>query len=115
MDVDAIHEAVCQHVWGGWRVSGAEATRLYELPLPKLGALADARRRLAKADAYDGRGNEIATYNIDRNINYTNVCNVFCKFCAFYRTDKQDVSYVITLDEIDQKIEETIRLGGTPI
>jgi len=115
VDLDATTEALCQKVWDGERVSGDEAARLYELPLPQLGALADRRRRLAKADAYDGRGNEIATYNIDRNINYTNVCNVYCKFCAFWRTEKQDDSYVITLDEIDQKIEETIALGGTQI
>ena len=71
VDLDATTEALCQKVWDGERVSGDEAARLYELPLPQLGALADRRRRLAKADAYDGRGNEIATYNIDRNINYT--------------------------------------------
>ena len=115
VDSDATTEALCQKVWAGERITGDEAARLYELPLSQIGALADRRRRLAKADAYDGRGNEIATYNIDRNINYTNVCNVYCKFCAFYRTEKQDDSYVITRAEIDQKIEETIALGGTQI
>ncbi|HEY6114129.1 MAG TPA: cyclic dehypoxanthinyl futalosine synthase, partial [Gaiellaceae bacterium] len=75
--------------------------------------LADRRRQLAKAKAYNGRGNEIVTYNVDRNVNYTNVCNVYCKFCAFYRTEKDDDSYVITLPEMDQKIEETLALGGT--
>jgi cyclic dehypoxanthinyl futalosine synthase len=55
------------------------------------------------------------TYNVDRNVNYTNVCNVYCKFCAFYRTEKDDDSYVITLPEMDQKIEETLALGGTQI
>jgi cyclic dehypoxanthinyl futalosine synthase len=64
-----------------------EALRLYELPLDELGVLADRRRRLAKAAAYDGRGNDIVTYVIDRNINYTNICNVYCKFCAFYRVE----------------------------
>ncbi len=71
--------------------------------------------RLARAAAYDGRGNEIVTYIVDRNINYTNVCNVYCKFCAFYRTEKDADAYVITLDEMDQKIEETLALGGTQI
>ncbi|HWH69800.1 MAG TPA: cyclic dehypoxanthinyl futalosine synthase, partial [Candidatus Sulfotelmatobacter sp.] len=52
---------------------------------------------------------------IDRNINYTNVCNVYCKFCAFYRTEKEADAYVITHEEIDRKIEETIALGGTQI
>ena len=88
---------------------------LYSLPLQQLGALADRRRRLAKADDYDGQGNDIVTYIVDRNINYTNVCNVYCKFCAFWRSEKQDDSYVITHDEIDKKIEETVALGGTQI
>ena len=113
--LDATKEALCQKIWDGGRVSADEAAQLCELPLPQLGALADRRRRLAKADAYDGRGNDITTYIVDRNINYTNVCNVYCKFCAFWRTEKQDDSYVITHDEIDQKIEETIALGGTQI
>ena len=65
--------------------------------MEELGALADRRRQLAKAAAYDGRGNEIVTYIVDRNVNYTNVCNVYCKFCAFYRTEKDDDAYVITL------------------
>ncbi|MBS33719.1 MAG: dehypoxanthine futalosine cyclase [Verrucomicrobiales bacterium] len=115
MGLDATKEALCQKAWDGGRVNADEAARLYELPLPQLGALADRRRRLAKEDAYGGRGNDIATYIVDRNINYTNVCNVYCKFCAFWRTEKQDDSYVITHDEIDQKIEETIALGGNQI
>ena len=77
--------------------------------------LADRRRQLAKADDFDGQGNQIVTYQVDRNINYTNVCNVFCKFCAFYRTEKDADAYVITLDEMDRKIEETLALGGSQI
>jgi cyclic dehypoxanthinyl futalosine synthase len=102
-------------VWDGKRINESEAMRLYHLPLEELGALADHRRQLAKADAFDGRGNEIVTYNVDRNINYTNICNVYCKFCAFYRTEKQADAYVISREEIDQKIEETIALGGDQI
>src|SRR5438552_17006138 len=104
-----------QKVWDGQRISQGEALRLYPLPLEELGALADRRRELAKASAYDGRGNQIVTYIVDRNINYTNVCNVYCKFCAFYRVEKDDDAYVITFEEIDKKIEETIALGGTQI
>jgi len=110
---DASLDTLLQKVWDGHRIDRAEALRLYSLPLEELGALADRRRHLAKAKAYNGHGNEIITYNIDRNVNYTNVCNVYCKFCAFYRTEKDDDSYVITLPEIDQKIEETIALGGS--
>ncbi len=115
MIYDASMDALLQKVWEGQRVDAAEARRLYSLPLEELGALAHRRRRLAKAKAYDGAGNDIVTYNIDRNINYTNICNVYCKFCAFYRTEKDVDSYVITKDELDQKIVETLALGGTQI
>jgi cyclic dehypoxanthinyl futalosine synthase len=109
---DASLDDLLQKVWDGKRITAAEALRLYTLPLEELGALADRRRQLAKAAEFNGRGNEIVTFNVDRNVNYTNVCNVYCKFCAFYRVEKDDDSYVITLDELDKKIEETIALGG---
>ena len=106
---------LCQKVWNGERITESEAIELARLPLQQLGALSDRRRQLAKADDYDGQGNEIVTYILDRNINYTNVCNVYCKFCAFWRTEKQDEAYVISHEEIDKKIEETVALGGTQI
>jgi len=57
----------------------------------------------------------IVTYIIDRNINYTNVCNVVCTFCAFYRRPGAPDTYVRTFEEICQKIDETIALGGTGV
>jgi cyclic dehypoxanthinyl futalosine synthase len=112
---DASLDGLLQKVWDGQRINQAEALRLYSLPLEELGALADRRRQLAKAKDFNGRGNDIVTYQIDRNVNYTNVCNVYCKFCAFYRVEKDDDAYVITLAEMDKKIEETVALGGTQI
>jgi len=112
---DASLDELLQKVWSGGRIQPAEALRLYPLPLEELGALADRRRQLAKASAYDGHGNDIVTYIVDRNVNYTNVCNVYCKFCAFYRTEKDDDAYVITHEEMNRKIGETIALGGTQI
>jgi cyclic dehypoxanthinyl futalosine synthase len=112
---DASLDDLLQKVWDGRRIDQAGALRLYRLPLEELGALADRRRQLAKASAYGSSGNEVVTYIIDRNVNYTNVCNVYCKFCAFYRTEKDDDAYVITLEEMDRKIEETVALGGTQI
>jgi len=112
---DASWDELRQKVWDGQRINQAEARRLYHLPLEELGALADRRRQLAKANDFDGRGNDIITYIVDRNVNYTNVCNVYCKFCAFYRVEKDNDAYVITFDEMDRKIEETIALGGTQI
>ncbi|MFM2295650.1 MAG: hypothetical protein RLZZ350_2063 [Verrucomicrobiota bacterium] len=112
MIYDASLDELLQKVWDGQRIHAADAKRLYTLPLEELGALADRRRQLAKKNSYGGRGNDFVTYNVDRNVNYTNVCNVYCKFCAFYRTEKDLDSYVISLAELDKKIEETIAVGG---
>ena len=57
----------------------------------------------------------ITTFVIDRNINYTNICWVDCKFCAFYRHEKDADAYVLTFDEIDAKIDELLEIGGTQI
>ncbi len=57
----------------------------------------------------------VTTFIVDRNINYTNVCWVDCKFCAFYRHEKEDDGYVLSFEEIDQKIDELIAIGGTQI
>ncbi len=108
-------DALLQKVWDGGRIDRNEARRLNDLPLPELGALADRRRQLLRQQSHGGRGNDIVTYIVDRNINYTNVCNVYCKFCAFWRSEKDADAYVITHAEMDQKIEETIALGGNQI
>jgi cyclic dehypoxanthinyl futalosine synthase len=108
-------DELLQKVWDGGRVNQAEALRLYALPLEELGALADRRRQLLRGQAHGGRGNEVVTYIVDRNVNYTNVCNVYCKFCAFWRSEKDADSYIITHEQMDRKIEETLALGGTQI
>src|SRR5215813_13463394 len=97
------------------RISAEEALELYRWPLADLGALADARRNLAKEKNYSGRGDQIVTYIVDRNINYTNVCNVYCKFCAFYRTEKDEDHYVLTHEQFDQKLDELTAAGGVQI
>ncbi len=104
-----------EKVLAGERISAAEALELYRWPLTELGALADARRNLAKAKSYGGQGREIVTYIVDRNINYTNVCNVYCKFCAFYRTERDEDHYVLTHDQFDQKLDELTAAGGVQI
>lgn len=71
--------------------------------------------RLASAKKLELHSEKLTTFIVDRNINYTNVCWVDCKFCAFYRHKKDDDSYVLKFDEIDKKIDELLAIGGTQI
>jgi len=57
----------------------------------------------------------IVTYQIDRNINYTNFCTEYCSFCAFYRPLGSKEGYLLSFETIFQKIEEMLELGGTGI
>jgi len=108
-------DALTARVLAGERISTDDALELYRWPLEELGALANARRDLAKAKSYGGCGREIVTYIVDRNINYTNVCNVYCKFCAFYRTEGDDDHYVLSFEQIDQKLDELSAADGVQI
>jgi len=76
--------------------------------LKELGRLASARKKELHPKG-------ITTFVVDRNINYTNICWVDCKFCAFYRHEKDAEAYVLTFDEIDAKIDELLEIGGTQI
>jgi cyclic dehypoxanthinyl futalosine synthase len=58
---------------------------------------------------------KITTFIVDRNINYTNICFIDCKFCAFYRHKKNEDAYILGFEEIDKKIDELIKIGGTQI
>ena len=108
-------DALSEKVFAGQRISADDALLLARWPLEELGVLATARRDLAKAHAYHGQGRQIVTYIVDRNINYTNVCNVYCKFCAFYRTEKDPDHYVLSFEQIDQKLDELSAVGGVQI
>ncbi len=91
------------------RLSVNEAIDLIEnAPLHELGKMALARKKELHPDG-------ITTFIVDRNINYTNVCWVDCKFCAFYRHAKEEDAYVLSFEEIGKKIEELIAIGGTQI
>jgi cyclic dehypoxanthinyl futalosine synthase len=76
--------------------------------LTLLGQAADAVARRLHPENY-------RTYNIDRNINYTNICTAVCDFCAFYRKPKSEDGYVLPRDVLLAKVEETIQLGGNQI
>ncbi|MDT0377712.1 cyclic dehypoxanthinyl futalosine synthase [Streptomyces sp. DSM 42041] len=95
----------------GGRITPEEALELYrDAPLHALGQAADAVRRRR----YAGREN-LATYIIERNINYTNVCVTACKFCAFYAPPKSEAGWERDLEEILRRCGETVELGGTQI
>jgi cyclic dehypoxanthinyl futalosine synthase len=91
------------------RLTKEEALKLIrEADLKELGRMASARKKELHPDG-------ITTFVIDRNINYTNICWVDCKFCAFYRHEKDADAYVLTFEEIDAKIDELLEIGGTQI
>ena len=94
---------------GGGRLSPEEGLALLESSdLAALGRAADEVTRRLHPEPY-------RTYNIDRNINYTNVCTAVCDFCAFYRPPKHPEGYVLERDVLLQKIQETVELGGDQI
>ena len=100
---------ISEKVFNGQRISAAEALDLLiHADLHRLGFLAQAVRERLHPEP-------IVTYVIDRNINYTDICISGCKFCAFYKAPGDEEGYVLSHSELGQKIEETIRLGGTQI
>jgi cyclic dehypoxanthinyl futalosine synthase len=95
----------------GGRITPEEALTLYtDAPFHALGRAADAARRRRFGDTAS-----IATYLIDRNINYTNVCVTACKFCAFYRAPKHAEGWTHSLEEILRRCGEAVDLGATQI
>jgi cyclic dehypoxanthinyl futalosine synthase len=102
-------QPILDRVLAGGRMTLEEcATLLESFDVARMGVAADeVRRRKHTSD--------VVTYIIDRNINYTNVCNVVCTFCAFYRRPGKPDTYVRTLEDICERIDETIALGGTGV
>ncbi|MGH9613330.1 MAG: CofH family radical SAM protein, partial [Bryobacteraceae bacterium] len=91
------------------RLTTQEALQLFDSDdLIGIGMAANEVRR-KKTDP------RIATYQIDRNINYTNFCTEYCSFCAFYRPLGAKDGYILPLEDIHRKIEEMIELGGTGV
>ncbi len=90
----------------GKRLTFDEGCALFDChDLAQLGRAADAVTRRLHPEPF-------RTYNIDRNINYTNICAAVCDFCAFYRKSTDADAYVLPREVLYQKIEETIALGG---
>lgn len=102
LDIDAV-------IAGDARLSPEQAMRLYrEASLHELGRWATAR-------AEQIHGTDVRTYIIDRNINYTNVCSAHCTFCAFRRDEDEHDAYLLTRDQLHQKVRELSDIGGTQV
>ncbi len=100
---------ILNDVINGSRIKTDDIRLLFEkAKLLDLGQAAGSIRR-QKTEA------GVATYIIDRNINYTNVCIYRCRFCAFYRDEKANDAYLLPIEEIFEKISETVAAGGTGI
>jgi cyclic dehypoxanthinyl futalosine synthase len=94
---------------GAARLTPEQGLDLFRrLPLVSLGRWADARARRLHGDA-------IRTYVIDRNINYTNVCNAKCTFCAFRRDGDEADAYTLSHEALLDKVAELVGIGGTQI
>lgn len=93
----------------GERITRDEGLELLKYPdLTTLGCAADKVSRRLHPEPY-------RTYNIDRNINYTNICTAVCDFCAFYRSPKSEEGYVLPREVLLEKVAETVELGGNQI
>ncbi|HEY2949239.1 MAG TPA: cyclic dehypoxanthinyl futalosine synthase [Micromonosporaceae bacterium] len=102
-------DSILQRAADGGRITPGEALLLYtDAPFHPLGEAADSVRRRRYPD-------NIVTYLIDRNINYTNVCVTACKFCAFYRAPKHAEGWSHSLEEILRRCGEAVELGATQV
>jgi cyclic dehypoxanthinyl futalosine synthase len=104
-------QSVLDRAADGGRITPDEALELYtDAPFHALGRAADARRRALYGDIA-----HIATYIIDRNINYTNTCVTACKFCAFYRAPHHAEGWTRSYEELVERSREAVELGATQI
>ncbi|MBS1719249.1 MAG: dehypoxanthine futalosine cyclase [Armatimonadetes bacterium] len=102
-------ESISEKVFAKGRISSEDALWLYQnASLLELAVLANERRQ----QKVPGR---VVSYVIGRILNYTNVCWVRCKFCAFYRTPGHDEGYLLSDEEILDKVRDTVDKGGVEI
>jgi len=107
--MDASLDDVLDATTAGVRLNAPDALRLLESNrLAAIGRAAHCVTSRLHPEPY-------RTYNIDRNVNYTNICTAVCDFCAFYRPPKHTEGYVLDRDVLLAKIEETVALGGDQI
>jgi cyclic dehypoxanthinyl futalosine synthase len=102
-------ESIRAKIDGGTPLSREEALWLLtEADLLDAGSLADGIRRRMHPE-------KIVTFVVDRNVNYTNICDSRCRFCAFYRDQDAADAYLLSEEEIYRKIRELVETGGTQL
>jgi cyclic dehypoxanthinyl futalosine synthase len=107
--ISRMTDRIAESYSGGARLGRGDAFDLYrDASLLELARLADSMRQRKHP-------NRVVTYIVSRNINYTNVCWVRCRFCAFYRPPGSEEGYVLPKEEILRKVRETVDAGGIEI
>src|SRR5262245_16519902 len=102
---------IADKVYAGERLTGEDGLRLFRYHnLPELAEMAHHVRERLHPET-----NHLVTYVVGRNVNYTNVCWVRCKFCAFYRVPGHEEGYTLSKEEIFEKIQQMVDLGGIEI
>lgn len=102
-------EGICEMIRGGGALDRSAALRLFEeAELTTVGRLADGVRRRLHPE-------NLVTFVVDRNVNYTNVCVSRCRFCAFYRDENAPDAYLLDRDAICGKIAELAAVGGSQL
>jgi cyclic dehypoxanthinyl futalosine synthase len=99
---------LCHKIYQGDRITLEEALDLFSWDIIDLGKAADMRRKSAYPKAKVG-------FIIDRIVNFTNICEAACTFCAFHARANLVQSYEMTMDDILRKVEELVAAGGTQV
>jgi cyclic dehypoxanthinyl futalosine synthase len=106
---EQVFQEICDKILDGGRLGDEEFLLMDQgADLYQLGFLANAIRECLHPE-------KLVTYVVDRNINYTDICISACKFCAFFKAPEDKEGYLLTKEELGQKILETQELGGTQI
>lgn len=104
----SIHDRILAKRLDGERLTLEDGILLYSCDLLKLGQAANTLVQRLRPDRR-------VTFIVDRNVSYTNACIVDCDFCAFYRRPGDPEAYTLDYDQIFQKIQELVDLGGTQV
>ena len=100
---------VSEKVRSGERLNQEEGLYLLEeAPLLELGSLAQEVR-------YRHNPKQVVTFVVDTNLNYTNVCDAYCTFCAFYRTDKDEDAYTYSVEQVMEMVGQAASKGVTTV